>query len=684
MFGDLERVAKIRANSGYRVWSAIAAPIWSTFIVIIIGLAFWIPGFQRTGGKFPIPLDDVYIHFAFARSAALGHPFEWSIGNGYSSGGTSLTYPLVLAPGWLLGFRAEKLAYFAAFITCLCLIDVCRSVRTIVPSRSGFVAWCVPLVLLAVPLADWSFYSGMETALFAAVLARFVASAQKASAIDPAHRSSAQLIAGLWGALVVATRPEAAALVLPMGISIVYAAKSLGTWASLLRSLGPMTLFLGLQASANFIFTSEMSQAGAVRKLVGTNPYLTPPEIAIEVLKNLIVLQTQAFDSALGGRPWSVILLVFVLVAILQRKTRPLALPLSLGALGMLLLVSLNTTARYQNFRYAVPSLLALLIVALTSLGALAQKNQGSRIFAILGATILIVAPFRHFSRQIDHFARSSANIEEQQATVARRLAEQTPLPRRVFVGDAGAIPYLSGIPGIDGLGLGGYHDYPFARASVHGIPAVIELIERLPESDRPDVLAIYPTWWSDIVNGPFAKERFTVHIEDNVICASPDKVVYSADWSTLSRANEVRRGTSDELDIGDLISERAHGYSFPRPRGGWVIGTTLKDADGNLRYDAGRIIPEGQSERFILQLSGQSRPAMLVLRTDADSISKISIEGIRAGNVMFHREVTVEARKDNAWNEPTVPLPEVMGGDVVRITALMNAFRHHHLWIVH
>lgn len=499
----------------------------------------------------------------------------------------------------------------------------------------------------------------------------------------PAVRSSAQWTAGVWGALVVATRPEAAALVLPLGISIVYAAKSLGTWASLARSLGPMTIFLGLQAAANYFFTSEIGQAGAVRKLVGTNPYITPPEIAIEVLKNLIVLQTQAFDAALGGRPWSLILLLFALVAIIHRRTRRVALPLTLGAIGMLLLVSLNTTARYQNFRYAVPSLLVLLIVALVGFAALAAgQNRLLRMLAVVGAGILIWAPFRHFSRQIDHFARSSANIEGQQATVARRLAEQTPLPRRVFVGDAGAIPYLSGIPGLDGLGLGGYHDYPFARASVHGIPAVIELIERLPASERPDVLAIYPTWWSDIIAGPFAKEQFTVHIDDNVMCASPDKVVYSADWSTLAAENEVRPGTIDEIDIGDLISERNHHYNFSKPRSGWIIGTALKDSQGRLRYDAGRIIPQGRSESFILLSSMPRGPANLILRTDADSICKISIEILRFGQVMWRGEQTLDARVGDVWNEPRVELPDVMGGDTVRMTAVMNAFRHHHAWI--
>src|SRR6187549_2984685 len=58
---------------------------------------------SRTLGPWSAPLDDVFIHFDFARSAARGRPFEWSYGNGYSSGGTSLTYPFVLAVGYRLG-----------------------------------------------------------------------------------------------------------------------------------------------------------------------------------------------------------------------------------------------------------------------------------------------------------------------------------------------------------------------------------------------------------------------------------------------------------------------------------------------------------------------------------------------------------------------------------------------------
>src|ERR1700712_1785405 len=116
-----------------------------------VALAFWIPGFSRTGGHFPVPLDDVFIHFGFARSAALGHPFEWIPGNGYSSGGTSLTYPLVLAPGWLLGFRGESLAVFAALLALVSLVDFSFSLRQLLP-RGSLVAWLVPFSVVCVPV----------------------------------------------------------------------------------------------------------------------------------------------------------------------------------------------------------------------------------------------------------------------------------------------------------------------------------------------------------------------------------------------------------------------------------------------------------------------------------------------------------------------------------------------------
>src|SRR5690606_2117402 len=70
-------------------------------------------------GAWSAPLDDVFIHFDFARSTARGYPFEWIEGNGYSSGGTSLLYPFVLAIGFALGLDGLDLMHWAAVVACI-------------------------------------------------------------------------------------------------------------------------------------------------------------------------------------------------------------------------------------------------------------------------------------------------------------------------------------------------------------------------------------------------------------------------------------------------------------------------------------------------------------------------------------------------------------------------------------
>src|SRR6185369_1859390 len=106
--------------------------------------------------------------------------------------------------------------------------------------------------------------------------------------------------------------------------------------------------FLAAQAIANRALTGEWSAAGAVRKLVGSNPYLAPLDVAAEVLKNLVALRTQALDVAMGGAQASWIVPILGVAAALDRRSRRAAIPLLAGAWGAILLVSLNATARYQ------------------------------------------------------------------------------------------------------------------------------------------------------------------------------------------------------------------------------------------------------------------------------------------------------------------------------------------------
>src|SRR5271155_1067718 len=59
------------------------------------------------------PLDDAFIHLQYARGLAGGHFFEYVAGEGYSSGATSLLWPVLLAPFHAIGLRDVSLLWAA-------------------------------------------------------------------------------------------------------------------------------------------------------------------------------------------------------------------------------------------------------------------------------------------------------------------------------------------------------------------------------------------------------------------------------------------------------------------------------------------------------------------------------------------------------------------------------------------
>ncbi len=677
----------------YRFWNAFS-------LALVLGCAalFYIPALQKTAGLWPVPLDDVYIYFDFAKSTANGHPFEWIAGQGYSSGSTSVIYPLFLAIGYLIGFSGLKLGIFAAIFSCACVFDMCRSARALLPGCPRFLAWLAPPILLSVPLLDWSFYSGMETALFAALLGRSLVALRQAET-SPAHRRKhAQWRAGIYGALLVSCRPESLCFCLPMAISAVYSARSLPAPGSLFRTLSPAFLFLASYSIVNRIFTSEWSAAGAVRKLLSSNPYATLLDIAPEFLRNLITLRAAAIENAMGYFPYSLVVPLLGFSALFSSRFRPAAISLWLGSIGSLLLVSLNATARFQNLRYAAPSILMLLFLFLFGLSHWATRRHNSKLFPIYQTIVIIawlvamIAPARFFPWQIDLFARSSKNIAEQQVEVGRRLARMNPKPNVVMLNDAGAIPYVSGLRALDGLGLGGYLGLPFARASVHGNFAVVELIERLSQSDRPDVMAVYSLWWPDIIRY-FGQRVDSVKVEGNVILGAEEKVICKSDWSALEGAGKPKsyENAIDEIDIADLVSEREHHYLGPFPKGGWVIGDVRPSPiSKKALFDGGRILPEGREEAFSLLNSVELGPATLILRTDDAGSALIRIE-IRRNDECIesieHPVLPGERAMDtpsNGWIDMKISLSkQIQGGDSVHIYALRGSFRHFHSWLL-
>ncbi len=799
---DKARDARPRGRSvGVRALDRALYVAFAAAVTLVAARAFYGYMLVQTNGEWSAPLDDVFIHFDYARATAQGHPFEWCVGNGYSSGNTSLLYPFVLALGYSLGFTHQSLMVWAAIVACCSVLCVLLVAPRLFRNFSAATKYLAPLALLCVGALDWTLFSGMEVAFFLAVWAgalrammRLCGNIEDAPASERVpHRTEASHEArrpceaaavgqrddgaaraltavantavakivrffarwelGLWGVLLVTTRPEAAATMAVLGGCVAMAAaRKRGVWSAageLVRAGAPPLLALVVQSVANRMLTGEWSANGSIVKLSLFNPYMPPRDKFDEyrfLLEYVLRRNVEHHFTSLPLWGWAVPILAAV--PLVARKTRRDAVVLWLSALTWLGLVAMNGQVRWQNERYTMPAVAWVLLLAAMGLAVLASPwrtardapragtrrrgsapeptarpwqmasgaaqwlrnasvgqmasgaaqwlrnaSVGQMVRAAIAAAL--IAAFWHFQApcmrdQIWFFGRACRNIRDQHITTGRLLAEMTPKPNRIMLGDAGALAYASEIPGLDLIGLGGYHDLPFARAGIHGLGATLELMERMPRKEWPEVMAIYPSWWGDLP-GWFGTRLFEVPVYGNVICGGAEKVVYRADWSALGHGAQPGRlawndRIVDELDVADLISEREHAYQFPHPAAGFVDARVLTDstkpktgARANVEvFDAGRRIPHGRTEHFRMH-QAPDLPSRLIVRTAVEhrGTVEVRVDGQHAADV--------DLQPADGWQELSVALPGTGRAAVDLELTVRDGpdWVDHHVWLV-
>lgn len=586
-------------------------------------------------GPWSAPLDDVFIHFDFARQTARGHAFEWSPGAGYSSGGTSLLYPFVLVPGFWLGLGGLNLMLWAAVVACVCVFGSLLSLRRLWRGLPRATSYFLPPVLLCVGALDWSLWSGMEVALFLGLWSLAVVAWDDLclAADKPGTPFAAAALLGLSGLLVCATRPEGiGALFVLAGSALWKHRRQVPLRLLLLAALAvaPACSVLVGHALANRMLTGDSTAAGALVKLEMHHPYLTRSDVIGAWwfhFKYQVLRVTQYHFSDIAWVGWSAWLIAAY--ALWAPRTRPVAIILWLSLLTWVSIVALNGQVRWQNERYTMPAVAWLLTSAALGLAAafaqLDRRNLRTLVPVACGVLLSALFVWRQaprFREQLWFFGRASRNIYDQHVRTGRKLRDEfRPQPSRVLVGDAGAIPYIADVPALDIIGLGGFHGLPFARATRQSVAAGIELIERLNPAERPDVLAIYPGWWGDFPLW-FGRRIDEVPVRGNVICGGASKVLYQPRWESLNRSEQpfsllARERRVDGIDMADLVSEKSHGYALSNGSVGHVLmkllpNPTLPRED---LWDAGRVVPPGVRESFTLSGLDPERPVALIVR---------------------------------------------------------------------
>lgn len=765
----------------FRRFDRLLFGVWAAAITLASARTFYGYMLKQTGGEWSAPLDDVFIHFDYARATARGHPFEWTVGNGYSSGNTSLTYPFVLAAGWLTGFTDRDLMKWAAIVAMVCVFGTLLAARRlfIEDERDDWgrlSSYLLPPIFLGVGALDWSLWSGMEVSFFLATWAIALVAWLR---VDATGKLRHAWLLGLAGALMVTTRPEASLTIAIFGGAA--ALRHRRRWDGprrafwIVASAGfPALVMLAVQSIANKAFTGEWTANGAIVKLALNNPYMTGEDKFKDWLGNAQYAVTRNLDyhfadirgEVMGDwipeawpawnplvyvcRTWwwaGIVSLAIALLPLVFPRTRRIALVVWLQTVAWFVIVALNGQVRWQNERYVMPAVAWMLVMTALGvsvafrerakskarggalrpsvawsmvLGALVVQTIGvltrppgpphfrlawTFSLAVGAAAFLLLFWWRRFRIGLlvvtlvlayDHqipkmrdqkffFGRAARNIRDQHLALGKYLKEIQ--PRRVLVGDAGAILYESDRPGLDVIGLGGYHGYPFARAGVHGLPSTLELLEHIPSDDKPDVLAIFPTWWGPLPSW-FASEvmrRFPV--EGNVICGGYEHVVYKADWHLLGTGQFTRWNVPKservraEIDVADLLSEQASNYTFDRPNNGWTEMRVLPDP-GDTRadmFDGGRRIALDRSESFDVRGLVLGRPAHLIVRTAQENKTRVRVRIDEQDAGAFELDVR------GGWADEVIQL----SGDHVRGTmriSLTNEgpgdFVDYHVWL--
>jgi hypothetical protein len=624
------------------------------------------------------PLDDVFIHFDFARSAARGMPFQWVDGNGYSSGGTSLLYPLILSLGLLMGFRGLGLMHFAAILATTSVFALLWGLRLAFVKLPRPTSYLLPFGVLCVGALNWSLFSGMEVAFFLAIwLLGFAAwdSLVKALESDSASIERPLVAMATASFLIAATRPEAITTIAVLALDAAVRVLRRRGWRTSVVTLGlaagPGAAVILAQGLANYWLTGDFSAAGAIVKLEMNNPLLTYSQIIDAYWFHLKYQVMRVTEYHFANNPftgWCVWLLA--LTALISPATRRYAVVLWMSLLGWILTIALNGQVRWQNERYTMPAVAWLLVAAtlgLASCLALAWKQRAHLWLRILVPTVAAAtaATFLWGSSvamrdQRWFFGRASRNIFDQHVQAGHVLrVGLRPQPHRVLVGDAGAITYVSDLPGLDIIGLGGTYGLPFARATQWGVGAAVELIQHLPSHERPDTFAIYPSWWGSFPLWFSSEIAARVPVRGNVICGGHTKVIYRADFTSLNDAERPLSVRPDEvvadyLDFADVVSERVHDFRLSQRAAGFIDMKKLPHPENPERdlWDAGRILQPGLVVDFRLRGLHTQRPTRLLFRVAPVGSARVVVES--EGKPLGE----LQLQPSDDWSEVSFELP--------------------------
>ncbi|NWG17031.1 MAG: hypothetical protein HXY41_10380 [Chloroflexi bacterium] len=557
------------------VWRGRPLLVW-TFCCALAGAVFLAYSFASLSagrGELVMPLDDVYIHFQYAKQIAAGQPYVYNPGLPPSSGATSFLYPYLLAVGYRLGFQGLNLGLWAMGIGALALAGSAWLVYRLVWA-GGAPQWLsfalIPIFTLN-GAVSWHSMSGMETGLV--VLFSLWTVYALTLALSPSGRGE---LRHLWLLVVMATllaliRPEGAILtLLAVGAAALTPSPSpLGRGEQMcfrqwrfIRTRHSVFLLLpllaiGVQPVVNLIFTgSAVASGNAAKSVFGIVPFEWG-EAVRRITENFARMWGEFFTGISPREGMYLLPGMLVLAAVglvwltgarhalsLRGHVRVAVVILGWLVVGTLAVSTLDT-AFWHFKRYQMP-FMALLFplagwgIAVLSPQSLVLSQNRRQVFQVLAGVlsiILLASSLWTWPAFLHHYALNVSYVYFQPLQMARWLQANTPPDAVVAVHDTGLLRYEGGRTTIDIVGLTTPGAADYWR---NGPGAVAEFLM----GRRPDYIAAYGPGHgfglsmvadTRIYGAPLAE--FTVPLDDryNVALAAAYQGIYKPEWETSS-----------------------------------------------------------------------------------------------------------------------------------------------------
>ncbi len=588
-------------------------------LVITAGLTGLHIGMIRSyAGELAPAIDDTYIHLVFARSLAEGRLLEFVPGEGYVRGATSFLYPAFLALFLLAGAPQSAMLWIAlvagGVFYWLAAWGVFHWVRRL-SDRTDW-AFLAGLFFLTSGSLQWGIFSGMEIALFSALLAGSLALMPV-----PGQASGAQKVLFLLVASLLAlVRPEGGLMTALMCLLL-----GLGTWrrsgflAALPFAFPP--LFALVKPILDFALTGSIIPSGLRAKAAFAGQMSGGRQFDwIEVLYNgLLGIRFRfgyfgaQYAEFFKGFVWLVVIIgVAKLCAVARRSGRgwEAAAALVPATFAMGLLCFLLPVGDWQYNRYFLHFLVVFVPLMAIGIHAIDQRLALRGWFSsfVLFLSVLMIP---HWSIVL---AKSAQEIRLHHVRLSEWMDQHLAPDDAIAVNDAGFTVWLGRCRIVDLIGL-------VSPRFESPVPmAIWDRIEAMPPEERPDYFVVYPHWFPQLIESGFLTGIHHIKLGGRLVSVGNGMTVLQPDWDWVGRGSlPIQADTGgyrlvDTLNVGLKEDERAHDYSSkPSLRGEEALEWTYTFRSGTtVVMDSGRHIRGSESFETAAQ---PGRDLMLVTR---------------------------------------------------------------------